>query len=105
MKILQIIPQDGVRLYGAMVKKELELRKKGTFYRAAAKAKNEAKWHHKRYKGWINLRRGLSEVVMAEVRSVGLSAVDAEWQILRAFLGFLDRHFANEIVAVNIQYR
>jgi hypothetical protein len=107
MKILQIIPRQRVRLYGAIVKKEVDLarKKKGTFFRAAAKERNEAKWRHSNYKGWINLRRGLSEVVMAEIKTIGDSAADEEWKILHAFLGFLDRHFGDQIVAINIQYR
>ena len=28
----------------------------------------------------------------------------AEWQLLQAILGFIDRHFADEIRAINIQY-
>lgn len=107
MKVLQIVPRDGVRLYGAIVKKEVELsrKKKGTFYRAAAKERNEAKWRHVNFSGWINIRRGLSEVVMAEIRTSGASTADQEWQILHAFLGFLSRHFEPQIAAVNIQYR
>ena len=28
----------------------------------------------------------------------------AEWQLLQAILGFIDRHFADEVRAINIQY-
>jgi hypothetical protein len=104
-RLLQIIPSDGQRLYGAIVKKEVELYKKnrGTFYRSGTKQRDRAKWAHQKYKGWINLSRGVGEVVTAEVQSK--STQDDEWQILHAFLGWLDRHFSDQIKAINIQYR
>jgi hypothetical protein len=45
MKVIQIVPQEGLALYAALVKKEAEIRKKGlgTFYRAAAKKRNSSK--------------------------------------------------------------
>lgn len=104
MRLIQIIPSRGYRLYGAIVKKEVDLHKrgKGTFFRSAAKVKNTTKWSHRSYKGWIWIERGLSEVVVAELRSK--TADKDEWQLLHAFLGFLDRHFAEKIDAINIQY-
>jgi hypothetical protein len=104
MKLVQIIPLERKRLYGAMVKREAAIRKKGagTFYRAGARKRNGAKWKHTRYKGWINLERGLSEVVTAEVNSL---VPDEDWQLLSAFLGWIDRHFGDQVLAVNIQYQ
>jgi hypothetical protein len=67
MKIIQIVPQAGLALYAAPVKKEAELRKnRRTFYRTAGKKRNSSKWRHRVYPGWMNLQRGLSEVVLAE---------------------------------------
>jgi hypothetical protein len=104
MKILQIVPREKLRLYGALIKKEADIRKKGlgTFYRAGAKKRNSAKWRHRAYSGWINLERGLSEVVLGEIHA---AAPDQEWQILSAFLGFIDRHFDHRILAITIHYR
>jgi len=104
MRLIQIIPKSGYRLYGAIVKKEVDLHKrgKGTFFRSAAKAKNTAKWSHKSYRGWIWIERGLGEVVVAELRSK--TTDHDEWQLFHAFLGFLDRHFGDKIKAINIQY-
>jgi hypothetical protein len=104
LKLVQIIPRGGFRLYGAIVKKEIQLYKnnKGTFYRSGAKTKNAAKWLHKSYGGWIWIERGLGEVVIAELRSK--TANKEEWQLFHAFLGFLDRHFAGKIAAINVQY-
>lgn len=104
MRLIQIIPRDHCRLYGLIVKKEIDLYKrgKGTFYRSGSKRKNSAKWAHSTYKGWIWLERSLGEVVLAELQSK--SSGGDEWQLLHAFLGFLDRHFADKIAAVHIQY-
>jgi hypothetical protein len=104
VRLIQIVPRDRCRLYGLIVKKEIELYKrgKGTFYRSGSKQKNAGKWAHSTYKGWIWLERGLGEVVLAELQSK--SSDKDEWQLLHAFLGFLDRHFADKIAAVHIQY-
>jgi hypothetical protein len=103
-KLMQIIPSQDFRLFGAMVKKEIELSKKnqGTFYRSGPKRKDEAKWSHKKFKGWINLQRSSGEVVVVEVQS---RAQSEEWQLFHALLGWLDRHFRQQIWAINIQYR
>jgi hypothetical protein len=104
MKIIQIVPRKELRLFAALIKKEADIRKKGlgTFYRAAVKKGNSTKWRHKAYRGWIDLERGLSEVVLAEIHA---PAPEQEWQILSAFLGFVDRHFDNKILAITIHYR
>ncbi len=104
-KLMQIVPSQGFRLFGAMVSKEVELgkRNQGTFYRSAAKRKEQAKWSHKKYKGWINLERGSGEVVVVEIHSK-TQAADG-WQLFHAFLGWIDRHFGDKVAAINIQYR
>jgi hypothetical protein len=102
MKIVQIVPRGKVRLFGAIVRKEADIRKnaRGTFYRAGRKTQHAAKWNHKRYHGSVSLRHGNDETVTAQVRSP-----DQEWQMLSAFLGWLNRHFGDQVTAVNIQYR
>jgi hypothetical protein len=104
MRLIQIIPKRSYRLYGAIVKKEVELSEKGkgTFFRSSAKKKDVTKWSHKSYNGWIWIQRGLSEVVVAELQT--LSSSQDEWQLFHAFMGFLDRHFADKIQGINIQY-
>lgn len=104
MRLVLITPKRGFRLYGAIVKKEVDLYKnnRGTFYRSGKKLKNAAKWSHKSYKGWIWLGRGLSEVVVAELQTK--SEDQDEWQLFHAFLGFLDRHFSDKIDSINVQY-
>jgi hypothetical protein len=101
MKVVQIVPRGKVRLFGAIVKKEAAIRKndRGTFYRTGRKKQNEARWNHKRYKGSVNLKHGADETVTAQVKSP-----DQEWQMLSAFLGWVNRHFGDQVTAVNITY-
>jgi hypothetical protein len=86
-----------------MIAKEMELARnhRGTLHRSGRKERDRAKWAHERYPGWIKLARGLGDIVEIEVHS---RAEDTEWQLLQSMLGFLDRHFAEQIHAVNIQY-
>ena len=104
MKILQIVPKGDFRLYGELVRKEAAIRKskRGTFYRAGPRTRESAKWKHKAHRGWVHLQKGLSVIVTAEVRPL---ADDQDWQMLSAFLGFVDRHFGHQISAINIHYR
>jgi hypothetical protein len=104
MRIVQIVPREEMRLYGALVKKEAAIAAtgRGAFYRAGPKTKNSAKWKHTKHKGWVKLERGLSEVVTAAVRSLN---ADQEWQILDAFLGFVYRHFGKEVMSIIIHSR
>jgi hypothetical protein len=104
MKLLQIVPRDGTRLYGAMVRKEADIRKsgRGTFSRAGARRRNAARWKHIRYKGSISLEPGLSDVVTVEIKSTDKGD---ESRLLSAFLGWLDRHFGEHVQSVNIQYQ
>jgi hypothetical protein len=104
MKLLQIVPHQGARLYGAMIKKQAEIRRsgRGTFSRAGARRRKAAKWTHVRYKGSINLEPGLSEAVEVAIKS---PEPGDEARLLSSFLGWLDRHFGEQLSSVNIQYQ
>lgn len=104
MKRIQIVPQRGFNLYGAMIQKEVEQskRKSGTFFRSGPKERNRAKWAHIKHKGWIKLQRGSGGMVNAEVRTRAKGGSD--WELFHAFIGFLDRQFGNELLSINIQY-
>src|SRR5262245_5263612 len=105
IRLVQIVPQNGVRLFGEMVKKEIELNrnKRGTFYRSGPKHRDRTKWSHVKHNGWVNLERGAGEVVSVEVQS--RSQAEDEWQLLHALIGWVDRHFSDKVLAINIQYR
>jgi hypothetical protein len=103
-RLLQVVPRRGIKLFGQLVRKETELRRRrqGTFHRAGRKALQSAKWTHVRYKGWIRMERGAGEVITAEIQS--RRAAPDEWQLLQAFIGFLDRHFAAGIRSISVQF-
>jgi hypothetical protein len=96
MKVLQIESRDGSRLYGAMVKKQAEIRRggRGTFSRAGAR------WTHVRYKGSIAITRA-GEALSARIKS---PEEGDEARLLSSFLGWLDRHFGKRLHSINIQY-
>jgi hypothetical protein len=104
MKLLQIMPRNGMRLYGAMVRREAEIRKggRGTFSRAGRKRASAARWKHARYPGSISLERTPSELISVEIKSPDQ---DEEARLLSAFLGWIGRHFGAEVQAINIQYQ
>jgi hypothetical protein len=104
MKLLQIVPRDGGSLYGAMIKKQAEIRRRGrgTFSRAGAKKRNAARWTHVRYKGSVSLEPGSADAVDVAIKSPERGD---EARLLSSFLGWLDRHFGKHIASVNIEYR
>jgi hypothetical protein len=98
-----ITPRATADIYGILVKKEVELRRKntGTLHRKGAKKRGEDKWTHTSYPGWIRFRQGLGGVAMAAVQS---KSPNEEWQLLSSLIGFLDRHFRSEIANITISY-
>lgn len=103
MIIVTVTPRNRENLYGMLVRKEVRLRrqKKGTLHRWAAKKKNQERWVHNQYKGWINFQKCLGGVTVAIVQS---KTTDAEWQLLSSFVGFLDRNFRDSIASINLSY-
>ena len=104
MKMLQIVPWDGTRLYGAMIRKQAEIRKtgRGTFSRAGARKRHAARWTHVRYKGSVNLEADAADAVKVEIKSPERGD---EARLLSSFLGWLDRHFGEHLSSANIQYQ
>jgi hypothetical protein len=112
MKLLQVFPRDGTRLYGAMLRKHAEIRRngaerscareRGTFLRARARKRNAARWTHVRHKGSINFASGPSEKVEVAIQSPDRGD---EARLLSSFLGWLDRHFGKQLSSVKIEYR
>jgi hypothetical protein len=104
MKKLRIEPRGGTHLYGAMIRKQTEIRRagRGTFSRAGARRRGGARWAHVRYKGSVALEPGAADAVNVEIKS---PEQGDEARLLSSFLGWLDRHFGNELSSVNIEYR
>lgn len=100
MKILQVVPRrtNKERLKKLLNSKERQLRgSRTTFFRHRA-----GRWRHKNYNGWISWDEARGGVLVAEVQSKPLGN---EWQLLQAFVGYLDRHLSNHIESITIHYR
>ena len=103
MITLTITTAGEANLYGKLVKKEVELRNRntGTLHAKGAKKRNEAKWTHKTYDGWIRFSGSLGGAVVAVIRSKNSPA---EGDLLTSFVGFLHRHFREDILSMSITY-
>jgi hypothetical protein len=102
MKTLQIESSGGKGFYGAIIKKQAEIRRagRGTFSRAGGR-RNAARWSHVRYKGSLALKPAAAAAVEVEIRSPDRGD---EARLLSSFLGWLDRHFGEQLASVNIRY-
>lgn len=98
-----ITPKSGEDVYALLTQKERDLRFKnqGTLHRAGPKRKDREKWVHNTYYGWIQFQRCLGGMTVAVIQSKN---ADAEWQLLTSFIGFLDRHFRDELVSITLGY-
>lgn len=100
MKILQVVAKrdSDEKLKTLLDARERELRgSRTTFFR-----KKAGRWGHKRYQGWITWGETKGGILVAEVHG---KAPETEWQLLHAFVGYLDRHFAEHIESITITYR
>lgn len=100
MKLVQIIPQSDKKptLKVLLKNTERELRGRGTTF----KRQREGRWVHARYPGWINWDLTKGGILVAEVQS---KKADAEWQLLQAFIGYVDRHIGKYVQSISIIYR
>ena len=100
---LTAMPRSRGNLYGLLIAKEIELRRKGrgTLHRSGPKRRGREKWTHTTYPGWITLQREVDGALAATVHS---KAADSEWKLLTSVIGFLDRHFREDLSSVTISY-
>lgn len=98
-----ITPLEQVNLHGMLVKKELDLRRRntGTLHAKGSKKRNDEKWTHVKYDGWIRFSGSLAGTVVAVIRS---KKPEAEGDLLATFLSFLHRHFSGTIASINVIY-
>jgi hypothetical protein len=103
MKIVEIMPLKKSPLYGGLVKREAAIRKngRGTFSRRGPARSGAATWSHKRFKGSVSLKREGAELVRAKIHS---RTPEDEGSLLKAFLGFVDRHFGDQVATITIHY-
>ena len=100
MKILQVVPKPGTNgaLKAALKKTERNLRgPHTTFHR-----EREGRWKHAKYPGWIQWDEAPGGLLVAEIHS---RAKDHEWQMMDAFIGYLDRHLGEQIESIAVYYR
>jgi hypothetical protein len=100
MKIVQIIPRPGAtpKLKTLLKGTERHLRGPHTTFQRL----REGRWKHVKYPGWIQWDDALGGLLVAEIRT---KVKDHEWQLLQAFIGYLDRHLGEQIESISISYR
>jgi hypothetical protein len=99
MKILQVVPKPGTKtkLKSLLKITERDLRGPHTTFHIG-----EGQWKHVKYPGWIRWEETLGGSLVAEIQT---KAKDHEWQMLQAFVGYLDRHLGEQIESISIYYR
>jgi len=100
MKLIQVLTKQKseVKWVGALQAKERALRGKGTTWQRAS----SRKWTHRNYHGRVAWEEPVLGLLVARVQS---RAEETEWQILNAFVGFLNRHFGADIESITISFR
>ena len=100
MEILQVVPKPGTKakLKPLLKNTERQLRGSHTTFRRM----REGRWKHVKYPGWIQWAEAPGNLLVAEIQT---KVKDHEWQLLHAFIGYLDRHLGEEIEAISVYYR
>ena len=100
MKILQVVPKPGTNSKLKTILKNTERNLRGphtTFHR-----EREGRWKHVKYPGWIQWDQAPGGLLIAEIQS---KVKDHEWQMMDAFIGYLDRHLGEQIESISVYYR
>jgi hypothetical protein len=100
MKIVQVVPKAGIdrKLKTLLKNKASELRGKPTAFHRDRRGR----WKHVKYQGWINLDETKGDLLVAEIQ---IKVEGTEWQLLQAFIGYLDRHLGKNIESISIYYK
>jgi hypothetical protein len=100
MKILQAVPKSGVRatLKALLKSTERHLRNGNTTFRRV----REGRWKHIKYPGWIQWDQAPGGLLVAEIQT---KVKGHEWQMMDAFIGYLDRHLGEHIESISVYYR
>jgi hypothetical protein len=100
MKILQVVPKPGTNSKLKTILKNTERHLRGphtTFHRM-----REGRWKHVKYSGWIQWDEVAGGLLVAEIHT---KVKDHEWQMMDAFIGYLDRHLGEHIESISVYYR
>ena len=100
MKILQAVPKPGndSKLKTLLKNTERNLRGPHTTFRRM----REGRWKHVKYPGWIQWDQAAGGLLVAEIHT---KVKDHEWQMMDAFIGYLDRHLGDRIESISVYYR
>jgi len=98
MKTLQVVPKPGTNSKLKIILKNTERNLGGphTFHRM-----REGRWNHAKYPGWIQWDEAAGGLLVAEIHT---KVKDHEWQMMEAFIGYLDRHLGEQIESISIYY-
>jgi hypothetical protein len=100
VKVVQVVPRADIDTKLKTLLKQTERNLRGgstTFQR-----KREGRWKHVKYPGSIRWDEALGGVLVAEVHP---QKDQSDWQLLHAFIGYLDRHLGEYIESISIYYR
>ncbi len=100
MKIVTITPYDDDKptLKTLLNETERRLRGKGT----TLIREKAGRWVHATYHGWITWDIAKGGIIVAKIHS---RKPQAEWQLLQAFIGYLNRHLGDYIDTIMIKNR
>jgi len=99
MKQVQIVPLANDKPTLKTLLSDTERRLRGG--RTTFKRKKAGKWVHVRYSGWISWDLAKGGVIEAKVHA----KEGSEWQLLQAFIGYVDRHIGQYVQSINIIYK
>ena len=100
MRILQVVPKPGTNAKLKTLLKSTERTLRGPH--ATFQREREGRWKHVKYPGWITWDQAPGGLLVAEIQS---KVKDHEWQMLDAFIGYLDRHLGDHIESISVYYR
>ena len=100
MKVVTVAPRRlGKPNLGALLEQtERRLRGSSTTFQ---RSKVRRRWRHVKYPGWITWEVASAGILSVQVLS---KQPDSEWQLLQAFVGYLNRHLASQIDSISIHY-
>jgi hypothetical protein len=100
MKTVQVVPKTGIETKLKTLLKETERQLRGGT--TAFRRQREGRWKHVKYPGWIKWDEALGGFLVAEVHP---AKGESDWQLLQAFIGYLDRHLGEYLESIAIHYR
>jgi hypothetical protein len=99
MKQVQIFPLADDKPSLKTLLKDTERKLRGG--RTTFKRRREGRWVHVKYPGWITWDLAKGGIIEAKVHSKSGN----EWQLLQAFIGYVDRHIGQYVKSINIIYK